>query len=163
MLLPNFNKTIKKVSYEIVIKYKNKDKDTYFWKKALGEDKYDLQQVIEEKKLYIKANANIPYGFMGLINKNKESERLFYKFKGRSGDGGATCIQRNKKIIESLNNLLSNLDLATTDLELINEKKYKKEEICIIEEFLLRLNNKNKTNGKLWFLTPVEDFLFMEK
>jgi hypothetical protein len=163
LLLPNFNKTIKKVSYEIVIKYKNKDKAGYFWKKALGEDKYDLQQIIEDKKSYIKANANIPYGFMGLINKNKESERLFYKFKGRPGDGGATCIQRNKKIIENLNALLSNLDVATADLELINEKKYKKEEICIIEELLLRLNNKNKTNGKLWFLTPVEDFLFMEK
>lgn len=43
------------------------------------------------------------------------------------------------------------------------KKKYKKEEICILEEFLLRLNNKNKTNGKLWFLTPTEDFLFTEK
>ena len=161
ILLPSFNKNIKKVSYEIVIKYKNKD--SYFWKKALGEDKYDLQQVIEDKKAYIKANANLPYGFMGLINKNKDSDLLYYKFKGRSGDGGATCIQRNKKIVESLNNLLSNLDIATANLDLINEKKYKKEEICIIEEFLLRLNNKNKTNGKLWFLTPIEDFLFMEK
>jgi hypothetical protein len=149
------------VSYEIVIKYKNKDK--YIWQKALGEDKYDLEQLIQNKKLYIKTNANIPYGFMGLINKNKESDKLFYKFKGKLSDGGATCIQRNKKIVENLNDLLSNLDSSTANLELINEKKYKKEEICILEEFLLRLNNKNKTNGKLWFLTPTEDFLFTEK
>lgn len=161
LLLPKFNKTIKKVSYEIVIKYKNKDK--YIWQKALGEDKYDLEQLIQDKKIYIKTNANIPYGFMGLINKNKESEKLFYKFKGKLSDGGATCIQRNKKIVENLNDLLSNLDSSTANLELINEKKYKKEEICILEEFLLRLNNKNKTNGKLWFLTPTEDFLFTEK
>jgi superfamily II DNA or RNA helicase len=161
LLLPKFNKIIKKVSYEIVTKYKNKDK--YIWQKALGEDKYDLEQLIQEKKLYIKTNANIPYGFMGLINKNKESDKLFYKFKGKLSDGGATCIQRNKKIVENLNNLLSNLDSSTANLELINEKKYKKEEICILEEFLLRLNSKNKTNGKLWFLTPTEDFLFTEK
>ena len=161
LLLPKFNKVIKKVSYEIVIKYKNKDK--YIWQKALGEDKYDLEQLIQNKKLYIKTNANIPYGFMGLINKNKESDKLFYKFKGKLSDGGATCIQRNKKIVENLNDLLSNLDSSTANLELINEKKYKKEEICILEEFLLRLNNKNKTNGKLWFLTPTEDFLFTEK
>jgi len=161
LLLPKFNKIIKKVSYEIVTKYKNKDK--YIWQKALSEDKYDLEQLIQEKKLYIKTNANIPYGFMGLINKNKESDKLFYKFKGKLSDGGATCIQRNKKIVENLNNLLSNLDSSTANLELINEKKYKKEEICILEEFLLRLNSKNKTNGKLWFLTPTEDFLFTEK
>jgi superfamily II DNA or RNA helicase len=163
LLLPKFNKIIKKVAYELVIKYKNKDKDGYVWQKALGEDKYDLEQFIENKKLYIKENANIPYGFMGLINKNKESEKLFYKFKAKSTDTGATCVQRNKKIVEDLNKLLSNLDGTTANLELINEKKYKKEEICILEEFLLRLNNKNKTNGKLWFLTPSEDFLFMEK
>ena len=165
LLLPKFNKIIKKVGYELVIKYKNqnKDKESYVWQKALGEDKYDLEQFIENKKLYIKENANIPYGFMGLINKNKESEKLFYKFKAKSTDAGATCVQRNKKIVEDLNKLLSNLDATTANLELINEKKYKKEEICILEEFLLRLNNKNKTNGKLWFLTPTEDFLFMEK
>ena len=144
-----------------MIKYKNKD--SYVWKNELGEDKYDLQQIIEDKKLYIKENANMPYGFLGLINKNKESEQLYYKLKLRPGDSGATCIQRNKKIIENLNNLLSNLDLSNANLELISEKKYKKEEICILEEFLLRLNNKNKTNGKVWFLTPIEDFLFMEK
>ena len=164
LLLPKFNKTIKKVAYELVIKYE--DKETYTWQKALGEDKYDLEQFIENKKLYIKANANMPYGFMGITNSNKgnkESDKLNYKFKAKPGDGGATCVQRNKKIVEDLNNLLSNLDATTANLELINEKKYIKDQICVIEELLLRLNNKNKTNGKLWFLTPTEDFLFMEK
>ena len=164
LLLPKFNKTIKKVAYELVIKYE--DKETYTWQKALGEDKYELEQFIENKKLYIKANANMPYGFMGITNSNKgnkESDKLNYKFKAKPGDGGATCVQRNKKIVEDLNNLLSNLDATTANLELINEKKYIKDQICVIEELLLRLNNKNKTNGKLWFLTPTEDFLFMEK
>ena len=162
ILLPKFNKTLKKLAYEIVIKYKNKN--GYLWKKALGEDKYDLQEIIDEKKLYIKSNANIPYGFMGLTQRRQEEpDQLKYKFKSRAGDGGAICMNRNTKIVEDLNKLLSYLDATTANLELINEKKYKKEEICILEEFLLRLNTKNKTNGKLWFLTPIEDFLFMEK
>jgi hypothetical protein len=108
-------------------------------------------------------NTNIPYGFMGLINKNKESEQLFYKYKGRPGDGGAACLQRNKKIVEDLNALLTHLDASNLEEMKIHDKHYKKEEICILEEFLLRLNNNNKTNGKQWFLTPIEDFLYMEK
>ena len=161
ILLPKFNKEIKKITYELLVKYKTNTH--YLWKPALGEDKNDLQKIISERKKYIKMNTNIPYGFMGLINKNKEADQLFYKYKGRAGDGGATCIQRNKKIVEDLNTLLTNLDATNLDLMKIHEKDYKKEEICILEEYLLRLNNKNKTNGKLWFLTPIEEFLYMEK
>jgi hypothetical protein len=161
LLLPKFNKEIKKINYELVVNYKTKNK--YSWKPALGEDKNDLQKKIDERKKYIKMNTNIPYGFMGLINKNKESEQLFYKYKGRPGDGGAACLQRNKKIVEDLNALLTHLDASNLEEMKIHDKHYKKEEICILEEFLLRLNNTNKTNGKQWFLTPIEDFLYMEK
>ena len=31
--------------------------------------------------------------------------------------------------------------------------------LCVLQEFLFRINNYNKTDGKKWFLTPIE-FIF---
>jgi hypothetical protein len=65
---------------------------------------------------------------------------------------GAICGQADRK---------GNLNMLK---KILNSDKYKNEYInkhilCIILEFILRIFNKNKINGKIWFLKSHESVL----
>ena len=86
-------------------------------------------------------------GFIGFENKNKY---LVFKVKDMASlrNKGARCDESVKsKKIQILN-------------EIIGEEKYNKEntrgsvqaELCSLQELLLRYYNKEKKDGKIWFL-----------
>ena len=65
---------------------------------------------------------------------------------------GARCDQSGKsETIKLLNTIL-----GETKYYPANTKGRNKTEFCIIQEMILRYNNKNKVNNKTWFLTPQE-------
>ena len=62
-----------------------------------------------------------------------------------------------RKIIQNLNSEILNSILRETKYTLENTKGINhKFRLCILEEFLLRINDYNKVDNKRWFLTPIE-------
>jgi len=119
------------------------------WKEAEPEDERDLKTAISKKYKMNADDLNEQVGFIGPEQKNKY---LVFKVKNVKAKRttGARCDQATKaKSLVILNSI-------------IGEEKYTKENtktivdtgICIMEEFILRKYNKERKNGKIWFLTP---------
>ena len=116
------------------------------WIAAEPEDIRDIIPFINEK-FKIRPNLNTFVGFMGYEDKNKY---MIFKVKDttRNRNTGSRCDQAGKKkTIDILN-------------DIIGENKYTKEntrgmvqqELCILQEFLLRNYERDMKNGKTWFL-----------
>ena len=116
------------------------------WKVAEPEDERDILQENESNNLKIE-NLNKLVGFIGY-----EQKHIYLVFKVKdmaaARNTGARCDEsaKNKKL-QLLN-------------EIIGENKFNKEntkgmvqaELCSLQEFLLRYYNKERKNGKIWFL-----------
>ena len=78
-------------------------------------------------------------------------------------DKGARCDQAGKTQTITLINILLSLNAATSgdEYKLTNEntKFQTQRELCVFQEFLFRTFNKNRVNGRKWFLTPSEAIL----
>jgi hypothetical protein len=116
------------------------------WINAEPEDIRDITPFINDK-YKLQTNLNTFVGFMGFEDKNKY---MIFKVKDTSKvrHTGSRCDQAGKK---------KTIDLLN---DIIGEKKYTKEntrgivqqELCILQEFILRNNERNKKDGKTWFL-----------
>lgn len=117
------------------------------WVDAEPEDVKDLSMLIKEIFSIKTSDFNNLVGFIGNDDKKKF---MVFKLKNmkEKRHTGARCDQKTKaKILELMN-------------EIEGEEKYTKEntkgvvqaELCPLQEFTLRNYNKNKKNGKIWFL-----------
>ncbi len=143
LLIADWNAKTKK-STNVLIVLNNK------WNLAEPEDYKDLEKEIKNIKVN-KSNINNLYGFIT----NFKNNLMVFKVKdNKPGFSGARCDQAGKLSFERLN-------------KIINKNKYNEEYIkkksagylCVLEEFLLRINDYNNTDGKRWFLTQVEENL----
>ena len=145
ILLPGWDAKAKKPVQKLVVisgSFSNKE-----WKLAEPEDYKDLLPKIKENVI-AKDNINNVYGFIT----NFKNNLMVFKVKdNRPGNTGARCDQAPKLTADKLNNLLD--DPIYTEANL---KKKSSKYLCVLQEYLLRLNNYNKKNGKHWFLNPVE-------
>ena len=121
------------------------------WVAAEGEDKNDLRDEIFKiiNRIKPESKLNDIIGFNTLFKKDS----VVFKVKDmkHARDTGARCDQSVKnKIVKTLNKILDN----TETYKDINQKQ-----ICILEEFYLRLFDKIKKNNKVWFLSPCESKL----
>jgi hypothetical protein len=135
--------TVKDGKQYLIIKGENK------WEKGEQEDYVDLANNIKEKVIKI-VNMNNYVGFIG----NFKNEYNIFKVKNLEDkrSKGARCDQSGKsETIKLLNTIL-----GETKYTPANTKGRNKTEFCIIQEMILRYNNKNKLNNKTWFLTPQE-------
>ena len=116
------------------------------WIDAEPEDIRDVIPLINEK-YKLRNNLNNHVGFIGFEDKNKY---MIFKIKEttRTRNTGSRCDQAGKKkTIEVLN-------------EIVGDKKYTKEntrgvvqqELCILQEFILRNYERENKDGKTWFL-----------
>ena len=81
---------------------------------------------------------------------------MVFKVKSdEAGTTGARCDQGSKVTAAKLNKILE--ESFYTDAVI---KKKSAAYLCVLQEYLLRLNNYNKKNGKRWFLNSVEEILF---
>jgi hypothetical protein len=140
------------------------------WELAEPEDEREIDNSKEGKKIinfnmddYL--NKSIPNGIIGFIGYKKNSKNYIFKTKDvfLSRDTGASCIEAGKsKTLATLNKIVSNDEAYTKE----NTKLIKDEdgnviqeavgenELCVLQEFILRKYNKIEKDNKLWFLTP---------
>ena len=82
---------------------------------------------------------------------------VFKVRENKPGNSGARCDQGSKVTAEKLNNIIGNNEFLESNL-----KKISSTQLCVLEEYLLRLNDYNKVNGKRWFLNPSEAVILNE-
>ena len=96
---------------------------------------------------------------------NFKNEYLIFKVKmmTKKRDKGARCDQAGKSdTIAMINNILSLYSETNSDdykMTTENTKDRTQKELCVFQEFLLRVFNANRVNGKKWFFTPSESIL----
>jgi hypothetical protein len=133
----------KEKSSVLLIKGSNK------WKLGQQEDYVDLKVAL--KKIIIQKNEyNMFIGFIGIF----KNQYKVFKVKNMKDvrSKGARCDQSGK--FESLKLINSILDENKYTAD--NTKGRNKTEFCVIQEFILRINDMISKDNKRWFLTPQE-------
>ena len=121
------------------------DKTKNKWNYAKPEDKNDVDKIIEEKEKLLPYNK-----IVGFISYDKNPNNVVFKTKHTDlkRNTGAICQQAGKdKKIKNLN-------------DIFGYEKYNKEntkgmvdnELCSLQEFVLRKYQKDRKNDKTWFL-----------
>ena len=116
------------------------------WLSAEPEDIRDLGSVINEKYT-LKTNLNNYVGFMGYEDKQKY---MIFKVKNteKKRHTGSRCDQAGKKkTIELLNEIVGKEEYTKE-----NTRGVVQQELCILQEFILRNFEREKKDGKTWFL-----------
>jgi len=125
-----------------------KQKNDNVWRLAESEDIKDLEEKMNERKTDFLSNLNKVIGFM---NDFKSENYAVFKIKYIDSPRvlGARCDQNSNKskAIEILNSIMgSNIYSPQLDIP--------QREICIIQEFYLRIFENERKNKKHWFLSP---------
>ena len=144
----------------------NKDN---IWELAEPEDEYEIENSREgQKKMNFNiddySNIDLSNGIIGFIGYKKKSKTLLFKTKDvfSSRDTGATCIESGKsKTLALLNKIVGSEEYTKENTKLIKDDDgniiqdaVNENELCVLQEFILRKYNKDKKDEKLWFLTP---------
>ena len=119
------------------------------WEIGEAEDYNDLLLEIE-KQLINREDFNKYVGFFSEFKKEYMVFKVIDLEDPKSK--GARCDQSGKNVAINLLNAIIGSDSYTKD----NTRGRNKMEFCIIQEFLLRLFNEEKKDGKIWFVSPVE-------
>ena len=147
-------KIVKTKRFEYIILFENNSKrqilvlnaKTGAWSPAEPEDELEVEEQIVRS-----LPKEIPYNdIIGFISYEQKNRYLVFKTKRTNlkRNVGARCDESGKnKKLQVLN-------------EILDEKKYTKEtssgmvqqELCSLQEFLLRYYQKIRKNGKVWFL-----------
>jgi len=125
------------------------------WQLGESEDYEDLVPQIGQiisRLLPADAKLNKIIGFM--VNFKQDYMVFKVKLMTRKRHKGARCDQSGKSdAVNLLNQILGNDKYDTLD------KKINQKQICVTQEFTLRLFDKEKKDGIRWFLTPTEAVL----
>ena len=124
------------------------------WEQAQPEDYRDLLPNIKETII----PKNTLNNFFGFIANFKNILMVFKVKENKPSYAGARCDQGTKVTAEKLNKIVGR--------EIYTESIIKKQsaiQLCVLEEYLLRINDYNKKNDKRWFLTPVEAIIITTK
>ena len=134
----------------MIVKRDNED-----WHVAESEDKKELNEKVTELKNKL-TNFNDIIGFMNSFRSNvKSKDVLVFKTKNvKLNEPGARCDQKGSKGMT-----VNILNMIVGGNEYTNELSIRRPSICIVQEFYLRLYQKNKRDGKTWFLTPAQAIL----
>ena len=127
-------------------------KNKTVWKLAEPMDWDDLAKIIAYSIVPIKSLNNI-VGFIG----NFKKDYMIFKVKqlNKKRNKGARCDQSGKSATIQLLNLIVGEEKYTS----ANTKGVSQIQLCILQEYMLRLYDYNKKNGKRWFLNPAEAVL----
>ena len=124
--------------------------DGNLWKLAEPEDYRELKSSIKESIVPEKDRNNI----FGFITNFKNKVMIFKTKENKARHSGARCDQGLKVTAEQLNKIRGEKYYNDTDI-----KKMRAAQLCVLAEYLYRLNDHERKDGKRWFLTPVEAIL----
>ena len=139
------------------------------WELAEPEDEIEIDNSKEGKKIinfnmddYL--NKSIPNGIIGFIGYKKNSKNFIFKTKDvfLPRDTGASCIEAGKsKTLATLNKIVGSEEYTKENTKIIKDEDGNviqeavgENELCVLQEFILRKYNKIKKHGKFWFLPP---------
>lgn len=117
------------------------------WKLAQSEDYRELLSSIKKTIIPDNKRNNI----FGFITNFKNKEMTFKIKENKVGNSGARCDQGSKITAEQLNNIRE--DKYYKDIDI---KKMRATHLCVLAEYLFRLNDYENKNDKRWFFTPAE-------
>jgi hypothetical protein len=127
------------------------------WINAEAEDLIDLSEEILKLIVPSKRLGHV-IGFISNFKKNY----MIFKVKDmdiKRKNAGARCDQQGKNVaIKMLDKILGKDAFNEDEIKQVN-----KFEICIRQEFMLRMFDMENKNSKRWFLTPIEAILLFEK
>jgi len=119
------------------------------WYPAEAEDYQDLKEEIKDIIPKI-SNLNKIVGFIGPFKNEYMIFKL--KFMEKKRHKGARCDQAGKaESIRIMNEILGDIKFTKENTINIPQK-----ELCILQEFTLRLYDEEEKSNKRWFLSPVE-------
>mgnify|MGYP006923113826 FL=1 len=125
---------------------------TNLWALAKPEDYNDLSELIKKNLVPISDLNNI-VGFISYFKDNY----MIYKVKqlNKKRNKGARCDQSGKSdTIKLLNEITESEKYNATNTKGTNQKQ-----LCVLQEFLLRIYDYQNKKGKRWFLDPSESVL----
>ena len=121
------------------------------WSPAEPEDYVDMEGELRryvETFVPLSQNMNVLVGFMT----NFKKEFIIFKTRdfSKKRTQGARCDQATKAAgVKTMNQIIGEDRYATNT-------PISKRQLCVMQEFTLRLYNRDKKDGKVWFLTPVQ-------
>ena len=80
------------------------------------------------------------------------------KLTDKAGNTGARCDQGSKITFTQLNKIIGKDQYSAAII-----KKMPAQQVCVLEEYLLRLNDYNQKDSVRWFLTPGEAAIINRK
>jgi hypothetical protein len=139
------------------------------WELAEPEDENEIDNSKEGKKIinfniddYL--NKSISNGIIGFIGYKKNSKNYLFKTKDvfSPRDTGASCVEAGKsKTLATLNKIVGSEKYTKENTKIIKDEDGNvlqeavgENELCVLQEFILRKYNRIKKDNKLWFLTP---------
>jgi hypothetical protein len=151
-----FNKKKKELFALVVLRYETRE-----WTVAEPEDERDFQLLLGKIQTEQIRSMNMLIGFVSLF----KMEYLVFKVKimSKKRDKGARCDQSGKTDAISIINTILSMNPATQgdDYKLTTEntKQRTQKELCVFQEFLLRVFQRKSIGGRKWFFTPCEALL----
>ena len=161
--------TVSTKKYNVFIGYKLNKRmimilnDKNKWVEATPEDQREIasSKKIQEFLAFNSNNYNTIIGFIGYEKGNKD---LAFKTKNMTSkrDTGARCDQATKaKNITKLNEIIGEKKYNLENTKAIKDRDGNviseaigNDELCVLEEFILRYFNSVEHNSKNWFFTP---------
>ena len=128
-----------------------KSMDDNTWKIADAEDYHDLTPQLNTtvmKFIPVEDKLSKLVGFMD----NFKKDYIIFKVKDltKPRHKGARCDQSGKReAIKMLNAIIG-------EEKYNDDSKISQKQVCVLQEFMLRIYNKEKKNGVSWFLAPAE-------
>ena len=138
---------LNKNSNQQLVKLENKK-----WVEGESEDYVKIKTELSNRFENRFKNFNSTLGIMSAFKKNE----MVFKVRNINNkrDTGARCDQAQKS---------QTLKLLDTMVEFEYNRKINQKQLCILEEFIFRIYDKNKKDSKVWFLSPVENILYNSK
>jgi len=146
----------------IVMVLNNKNK----WEPAEPEEQREIAMTKEVKE-YLKFNKSDYNKYVGFIGYEKHNKYLVFKTKNMESDRdtGARCDEAGKdKTIKLINSIMDETKFTNENTRMVKDadgnvtkEAISHTELCVYQEFILRLFNDMRKNGKddkKWFLTP---------
>ena len=140
----------------VVLRYETRE-----WVIAEPEDDNEFEVLLGKIQTEQIQRMNMIIGFISLF----KMEYLVFKAKvmSKKRDKGARCDQSGKTDAISIINTILSMNPATRgdDYKLTTEntKQRTQKELCVFQEFLLRVFQRKSINGRKWFFTPCEALL----
>ena len=137
--------------------HKSKGKEQIFifkndlnqWVEAEPEDKKEILESPKVRESWV-VKTSLMNKFVGFIGYERQNRYLVFKIRDNESNrnSGARCDESGKlKTIQRLNEIVGEERYNST-----NTKTMIQQELCCLEELLLRYFNKIRKDGKIWFL-----------